>query len=706
MDEVKLVYDGAYPKSKDTVKGLRALQRLKYKNLNKKVEHIIVLRAMENEAADAEIQMAKSITHEGNVKKSVSGRGGILLSNTADQAIVIGDSDDEDSGVYSGSDSSDTNHSEVNRAQEEHPVQEVTEYRGLGGYTSGSAVGSMKNNGVYTNGQRDSLIEVANDSDDEMDEETISETGAPAVYDEDEDMQYSSTVIRTNHTPEDYQLLIDSGELDPATHQLMVEDGRIDASSHEAEHDIPEEFQQTYESTGEKLDETTYQRMLDDARMRLSSYEPDHESIHEHGRMPQQTAITHYNPTQVQVQAQTGVPQQPAVNTFVPLPIQAQPVELFVLRQQLHPDIANNFNFSVFYNCASPHCRRQMILKPWTRYHISTFLPLCTGCTRVYLGPGMANDRIALQYLEGQVQGEYVEKERRQLSGKAQNPDPDAPFNYAAQLTGPINQSVGDNMNALAYIRNAVGPIVQHTDSPIHAAVPNINESATSSEFPTSSYTTNQSSPPVALSSARAPTPPPAKNGLFNWIKKRLSPQSGASTQRNETPPVTTSTSSAPFDPLAASSAATPHAIDYSNLPPEYGTSASTDANDRVSVSGYGVHTNHATTSPTSVPATKPMSSYDDDDDFDDSIADLIDDDNPSAEVQHPGSRHEEYMAEYEELAHDNEREHEYEEEEDEDDEGREDDDGGYADDEYDDAITAPVPAGREESDDDYTEEE
>ena len=513
MDEVKLVHDGAYPKSKDTVKGLRALQKAKYKKLDKKVENIIVLRAMENEAADAEIQMAKSLAGKGNVKNSGSGRGGILLSNTADQAIVIGDSDDEDSGVYSGDDSSDTNHSEVNRAQD-HPAQEVTEYRGLGGYTSGSAVGSMKNNEVYTNGQRDSPIEVADDSDDEMDEDTVSETGAHAVYDKDEDMQYSQAVIRTDHGPDDYQLLIDSGELAPAT----------------------------------------YQRMLEDARRRLSSYEPEHEVTHQHGRMPQQTAVTQYSPTQVQ--AQPAMPQQPAINPFAPLPLQAQPVELFVLCQQLHPDIAMNFNFSAFYNnCASPHCRRQMILKPWTRYHISTFLPLCTDCTRVYLGPGMTNDPIALQFLEGQVQGEYVEKERRQLSGNAQNPDPDAPFNYAQALTGPINQPVRDNMNALAYIRNAVGPVGQLTDNPMHAAVTKNNEMtvsksdklpgsndipmlmhasapdgnklhastdlSTPNNIPTSNYTaqtpcTIAANTPstIAANNPRAPTPPPPSTPL------------------------------------------------------------------------------------------------------------------------------------------------------------------------------------------------
>jgi len=268
-------------------------------------------------------------------------------------------------------------------------------------------------------------------------------------------------------------------------------------------------------------------------------------------------------------------------------------------------------------------------------------------------------------------------------------------------------------------------------DSPIHAAVADNNKLKVANDMPvantsTPSYTSAQTSSTISPNTPRHPSPPTAKSGLLNWFKKRLSPNSAVAAQQDENPGhITTSASSSVFAPLPTFSAnTTPSTIDYAaSAPPaenDFMPISQDVRNSAASVGlGYGTHNNPTTSSTTpshEFPAhSAQASSYDDDDtddndDFDTNIADLIDDDNPSAdpsaravaagrdEVKNTQSRHEQYMDEYRELAYENEQYGGSEGSETEEDAGED------ADDEYDDAITAPVPAGREESDDDYEE--
>jgi len=117
----------------------------------------------------------------------------------------------------------------------------------------------------------------------------------------------------------------------------------------------------------------------------------------------------------------------------------ARPLPPFVAFYDLGPVQQEALDLSAWYNCASPYCQRQMVLKPWTRFHATTLEALCTECTRVLLrDPGLNTDIGALEHLENQVLIHRDEKKRRQEYGSLQNPDDDAPFDYPASMRGPI----------------------------------------------------------------------------------------------------------------------------------------------------------------------------------------------------------------------------------------------------------------------------
>lgn len=366
-----------------------------------------MLRALDEETAEHEKQFIADRALIRSIRQTIGNEETVVISDSEDEPD---NEQDSEGGRRDG-----TPHTSGSDKGSNDEVVEV-EYRGLGAYTSGNA-----NLGP-------SMAE-AEEVDDRMDEDNTNDADEDQEMDEDGeggdqlegDQNMASQLqqfIRDDHTPEDYQLLMDSDQLDPAAYQLMVESGQL-------QYNQPS-------NTNEAA-----QMLLD------------------------------FSNDQQQVQA-SGV-NNTLTNSTTPAQGFVQTTPVFVVAEQLQPAQLQPLDFSEWYNCASAHCQRQMVLKPWTRFNAVTVEPLCTECTRVWLrDPVLNTDPGALDHLKKQALVHWNEKARRQEQGTAQNMADDAPFDHPAAMHGPVafarHVNVSTDMPVEDGNRDAMSPLASESD--------------------------------------------------------------------------------------------------------------------------------------------------------------------------------------------------------------------------------------------------
>lgn len=401
------MFDRKFFRGKVTVKEIQDFQKKNCRGIHKKHENIIVFRALDEDTAEHEKQIAEDRDLKDNIRKTVG----------ISEAIVISDSEDEadnrqGSNGARGNRSSNTSNSDGESDDEVAEIDMNTQYKSLGAYTSGNAsIGPQVFKDEHQTGLCQQFDDVMHREDhattgNRMDEDNGAGEEGESMSDEDGDAEEDQgrmngnpdmvdqlqNLIRDDHTTEDYQLLMDADQLDPASYQLMVESGQL---------------QYIRPSNTE------------DAAQTLLDF-----SINQQlgGPSVDNTLATSITP-----------------NPLVQLQIPAQALPAFVPASNLLPSQRELLNDTAWYNCASPHCQRQMVIKPWTYYSTTTLEPLCTECTRVFLrDPVLNTDAGALEHLEKLVNVHNQEKERRQNIGNPQNSDEDAPFDYPRAMRGPI----------------------------------------------------------------------------------------------------------------------------------------------------------------------------------------------------------------------------------------------------------------------------
>jgi len=416
IGEIKLAFDGIFLRNKITVAAIRALQKDNHPRTNKKHGQIVVLRALDEETEKHERQAVADRALMRSIRQTIGNEEAVVISDSEDEAD---NKQDSEGGRRDGtSNTSDSG----NGSDDDEQVVEVdanTPYRGLGAYTSANAnLGPSMAEGKSSSQQSD-----AEHVDDHMDEAEANNSDEDQGMDEDggDDGNLAAQLqhfIHDDHSPEDYQLLMDADQLDPASYQLMVESGQL-------------QYNQSSNTN--------------EAAQMLVDFSNDQ-----------------------QVQASDVGDTSTTPSSVIPVQGFAQSMPTFVVFEQLQPVQQQALNFSDWYNCASPYCQRQMVLKPWTRYHSISVEPLCTECTRVFLrDPVLNTDRGALDHLEKQALVHWNEKARRQNEGKLQNMADDAPFDHSAVMRGPVAFTSHVNVDTDMPIvdGDAISPVASQPES-------------------------------------------------------------------------------------------------------------------------------------------------------------------------------------------------------------------------------------------------
>jgi hypothetical protein len=445
MEEVRLIFDNKLVKAKSTVSDLHRCQKERYPEIERQHENIVVLRAREPEDWEMEEQLAKDQQLSNGFAKNIR-------RNASQNEIIEILSDDENDGKRASPENNTRSPTVGLTSEDDNEEAELPQYTGLSGYSSGHVASlpqavtnqidtpqhsedeqQKADNGSVSPQPHEELhkdypeeyqqAQPLSSAFDEQMNDYENENHNTELLDNDEDQQRSGDVLRDDHLDEDYQLLMSAGELDSASYQQIMESRRQPAEPSQAQIDkTVTQVQEVVPLLQGPIDAQEVQDSSLGAAEALARTPPSARQV-----FPQADHVS------ITLNAaHSGLPSNIDYQAY------RQPVETYVSFNRLPPAIQQSFNYSQWYQCSSPSCQRSIVLKPWTRYHGTSFAPLCTSCTRLYLS-GVNPDPAALQQLEREVVWEYNQKERRQIAGVSQNPEPDAPFDYSGLVQGPIS---------------------------------------------------------------------------------------------------------------------------------------------------------------------------------------------------------------------------------------------------------------------------